>query len=109
MGIEPGVEALAGDFANEHHGVGDGAVGAVGVGHAVQRDGYLVDIAFPVDSGGVDELLVFGHAVGRLQVLVKKGADGLEVDVDNTVGFGQKACGLGRRFGAQKDGHAQQN
>ena len=108
MGVEPGVEALAGDLAHEHHRICDGAVGAIGVRHAVQGDGHLIQVALPVDSGGVDELLVLGHALGRLQVLMKEGADGLEIDVDDAVGLGQQARGLGRRFGAQKDGQGQQ-
>ena len=49
------------------------------------------------------------NALGRLQALMKKGADGLEIDVDNAVGLGRQARGLGRRFGARKDGHGQQN
>ncbi len=75
----------------------------------MQGDGHLIQVALPVDAGGVDELLVLGHALGRLQVLVEEGADGLEIDVDDAVGLGQQARGLGRRLGAQKDGHGQQN
>ena len=109
MRIEPGVEALAGDFALEHHRVGDGAVGAVGIGHAVQRDGHLVEVALGIDADGFNELLVLRHTLGRLQVPMEKGADGLKVDVEDAVGLGQQARGLGRRFGAQKNGHGQQN
>ena len=68
---------LPGDLADEDHGVGDGAVGAVGVGHAMQGDGHLVDIALGVDADGVNELLVLRNAVGRPEVLVGEGADGL--------------------------------
>ena len=105
--LKPGVEPLAGELAHQHHGVGDQAVGAVGVGHAVQRDGRLVQVALPVDAGGVDELLVIGDALGRLQILVEEGADGPEVDVNDAVGLGQQPRGFRRGFGAQEDGHGQ--
>ena len=65
-----------GDFADEDHGVGDGAVGAVGIGHAMESDGHLVEVALGVDADGVNELLVLGDAVGRLEVIVSEGADG---------------------------------
>ena len=109
VGVEPGVEPLAGNLAHQHHRVGHRPVGAVGVAHAVQRDGRLVQVALPVDAGGVDELLVLGLMLGRLHVLVEEDAEGLEVDVDNAVGLGQEARGLGRGLGAQEDGHGQQN
>ncbi len=75
MGFEPVVEALAGELADQHHGISDRPVGSVGVGHAVQSDGDLVEVALPVNAGGVDKLLVFGRALRRLQVLVQEGAN----------------------------------
>jgi hypothetical protein len=39
---------------------------------------------------------------------VQEGANGLEVDVDDAVGFGQQACGFRRGLGAQEDSHGQQ-
>ena len=107
MGLEPGVEALAGEVADQDHGVGDRTVGAVGVGHAMEGDGHLVQVALPVDARGVNELLVLGDAAGGLDVLVEEGADGLEIDVKDAVGLRQQARGLGRGLGAQEDGHGQ--
>ena len=106
---KPIVKAPAGDPADQDHGVGDGAVGAVGVGHAMDGDGDLVDVAFPVDAGGVNELLVIGGAIERLEVVVEDGVDGAQIDVNDAVGLGQKASGLGRGLGAQEDGHGQQS
>ena len=68
----------------------------------MQGDGDLVEIALPIDAGGVDELLVLGHALGRLELFVEEGAEGGEIDVEDAVGFGKQARGLGRRLGAQK-------
>ena len=39
---------------------------------------------------------------------MEEGPDGTEIDVDDAVGLGQQARSLGRGFGAQEDGHAQQ-
>ena len=50
-----------------------------------------------------------GTRWGGLSVLGNEGADGLEIDVDDAVGLGQQARGLGRGLGAQKDGHGQQS
>ena len=108
VGVEPRVEARAGDSADEDHGVGDRAVGPVGIGHAVQSDGYLVEVALGVDADVVNELLVFRDAVGRLEVIVSEGADGLEVDVNDAVRLGKQARGLGRGLGAQENGEGQQ-
>src|SRR5208337_2177504 len=74
---------------------------------AMQGDGDLVQVALPVDAGGVDELLVLGDALGRLELLVEEDAERLEVDVDDAVGFRQQAGGLGRSLGAQEDGDGQ--
>ena len=108
VGLEPGVEALAGQLAGQHHGIGHRTVGTVGIGHAVQGNGGRVEVAFPVDAGGVDKLLVFGDALRRLQILAEEGADRLEVDVEDAVRLGQQAGGLGRSLGAQKDRNSQQ-
>ncbi len=109
VGLEPGVEPLACELADEDQGIGDRAIGSVGIGHAMQGDGHLVEVALPVDAGGVDELLILGHALGRLQVLVEEGAEGAEVDVNDAVGLGQQARGFGGSLGAQKDGDGQQD
>ena len=55
--------------------------GAAGVRHAVQRDGRFVQVVLRVDPNRVDELLVLGNVLGRLQILVKEGAHRPEVDV----------------------------
>ena len=73
----------------------------------MQGDGRLVQIPLPVDAGRIDELLVLGDALGRLQILVQEVAEGLEVDVDDAVGLGKQPRGLGRGLGAQEDGHGQ--
>ncbi len=108
MGVEPVVEPLAGKLAHQDHGISNWPVGAVGVRHSVQGDGDLVEVALPVDAGGVDELLVFGDAAGRLEVFVQEGANGLEVDIENAVGFREQAGSLRRGLGAQEDGEGQQ-
>ena len=107
--LQPAIQLDAGELADQHHGVGDGAIGAVGVLHAVEGDGGLVEVALPVDAGGLDELRVFGHALGRLQVGLEEGAHRAEVDVDDAVGLGQQARGLGRGLGAEKNGQRQQD
>ena len=56
-------EARAIEAALEHLGVANGAVGAVGVVHAVQREGNGVEVALRIDAGGIDELLVVGATV----------------------------------------------
>jgi len=108
MGVKPIVEAGAGDLADQDHGVGDGAVGTVGVRHAVQGDGDLVEVALPIDAGGVDELLVIGDAARGLEVFVEEDADGLEVDEEDAVGLGEETGGFRRSFGAEEDGRGQQ-
>ncbi len=109
MRVEPRVQALAGDFADEDHGIGNLPIWPAGVGHAVQGDGHLVEVALGVDADGVNEFLVLGGVLGRLQLFVEEGADGPEIDVDDAVGFGQQARGLGRSFGAQEDCEGHQN
>ncbi len=69
MRVEPRVQALAGDFADEDHGIGNRPIGPAGVGHAVQGDGHLVEVALGVDADGVNELLVLGGVLGRLRAL----------------------------------------
>ena len=108
MGAEPVVELLAGELAHQHHGVSNRPIGAVRVGHAVQGNGNLVQVLLPVNAGGIHKLLVLGHALRRLQVLVHEGADGPDVDVQDTVGLGKQACGLGRSLGAQEDSAREQ-
>jgi hypothetical protein len=74
----------------------------------VHGDGDFVEVALPIDAGGVDELLVVGDALGRLEVLVEDGADGLEIEVDDAVGLGEQTGGFRRGLGAQKDGDGEQ-
>jgi hypothetical protein len=105
--LKPCVERLAGDLAHQHHRIGNRAVGPVGVRHAVQSDRSLIQVALPVDARGVDELLVIGRILGRLQIFVEEGARRLEVDVDNAVRLWQQARGLGRGYVSQEDGHGQ--
>jgi hypothetical protein len=89
VGVEPGVELLAGDLPHQHHRIRHRPVRPAWVCHAVQRDGRLVHVALRVDSNRVNELLVLRHALRRLQVFVKKGPYRIEVDVENAVGLGQ--------------------
>ena len=67
--VKPSVEARAGDSADQDHGVGDGAVGAVGIGHAMDGDGHLVEVALGVDADGVNKLLISGTRSGGLKLL----------------------------------------
>ncbi len=94
-------EAHAVEAADEDLGVGDGAVGAVGVGHAVEGEGDGVEVALGDDAGGVDEVLEVGAALDGGLVEVGDGADGLEVDVDDGVGLGEQARGFRRSVGAE--------
>ena len=107
VGVEPRVEALASELAHQDQRIGDGAIWAFRVVYAMDSDGGLVEIAFPVDARSVDKLLVFGHALGRLQVLVKEGANRLEIDVEDAFGLGEQAGGFRRSLGAEEDGHGQ--
>lgn len=109
MGFKPGVEALAGELADENEGIGDGAVGAVGAGHAMQGYGDLIEIALPIDACGVDELLVLGNARGGLDLLVKEDAERREIEVEDAVGLGQQASGFRRGLGAEEDGYGKQS
>jgi hypothetical protein len=109
VGVEPGAKALALHFANQHHGVRHRAIGAVGIVHAVHCDGRLLQVALPVDAGGIDERLVVGIVVRRRQVLAKEGADRPEIDVDDAVGLRQQPCGFRGSLGAKKDGHGQEH
>ena len=107
MGLKPGIEPLAGKIAYQHHGIADRAVGAVGVLHAMQGDGNLVQVAFPINPGGVDKLLIFRHALRRLHVFVQKGSHRLEVDVENAVRLRQQPRRLWRSLGAEINGRGQ--
>ena len=75
----------------------------------MQGDGCLVEVALPVEAGGIHKLLELRDAPGRLEVLVEEGAKGLEVEINDAVGLGQQARRLGRGFGAQEDGHGQKD
>ena len=79
VGVKPGFQALAGQLAGEHHGIGDRTVGTVRIGHAMQGNGDRVEIAFPVDAGRVDKLLVFGDALGGFRSLRKNTLTGLRL------------------------------
>ncbi len=81
-------EANAVEAADEDFGKGDGAVGAVGVGHAVEGEGDGVEVALGDDAGDVDEVLEVGAALEGSFVEVGGGADGLEVEEDDGVGLG---------------------
>ncbi len=50
-----------------------------------------------------------GTRFGGLNLVAGEGADGLEVEVDDAVGLGEQARGLGRGLGAQEDGQSQQD
>jgi len=106
--VEPGVQALTSQLASEDHGVGDRAVGSSGVGHAVERDGRRIEVAFPVDAGGIYEFLVLRYAARGLEVFAEESANGLQVEVDDAVGFRQEAGGLGWGLRAKEDGEGQQ-
>ena len=108
MGLKPGVQALSGELARQHHGVGYGAIGTIGVRHAMQGNGGGVEVPFPVDSRSVDKLLVFRDTLRRFQVLAQKDADRLEIEVEDAVRLGQQTGRLGRRLGAQEDRNCQQ-
>ena len=75
----------------------------------MESDSGGIEVAFPVHAGRIDEFLVFGDTPGRLQVFAKETADGLEIEVNDAVGFGKQAGGFGRGLGTEKDGDRQQD
>ena len=105
--VEPCVQPFAGNLADQHHRIRHRAVGSVGVRHAMQGDGRLVQIAFRIDADGVNELLVLLHALWRLGISGQKGPHRLEVEVKNAVGLRKQARGLWLSLGAKEDGHGQ--
>ena len=103
-GGEVGGEALGVEAPEEDLGEGDAAVGAGGVGDAVEGEGDLVEIALEEDSRGVDEVLVVGRVGDGFAVEVGGEADGLQVGVDDSVGLGQETGGAGGGFLVQDCG-----
>ena len=69
----------------------------------MEREGGGVEVAFGHDAGGIDEVLVVRAAGDLGAVEVGDGAEGPEVGVDDGVGFGEQARGLGRSGFAQDD------
>ena len=65
----------------------------------------VVKIALEVEAGLADKVFVFRLAIRR-RILAEIGeqADGLEIDVENRVGIGKKADGIGSSALAEKDG-----
>ncbi len=104
-GVEILREADAVEAADEDFGVGDRAIGAVGVGHAVEGEGDGVEVALGDDAGGVDEVLEVGAALDGGLVEVGDGTDGLEIEEDDGVGFGEKARGFRGSVGAEIERH----
>ena len=94
-------EAHAVEAADEDLRVGDGAVGAVGVGHAMEGEGNGVEVTLGDDAGGVDEVLEVGAALDGGLVEVGEGADGLDVDEDDGVGLGEEPRGFRGSVGAE--------
>jgi hypothetical protein len=74
----------------------------------MESDGYLIEVALPINSGGVNELLVLGDAARRFEVLVQERTDGLEVEVEDSVGLRKQTGSLWRSLGAEEDGHGQE-
>ncbi len=85
MRLEPAIQLCPGELPDQNHGISHRAVRTIGIGHAVQAHGHLVQVALPVDARGLDEFLVFGYALGRFEMGLEKGADGLQVQVDDAV------------------------
>ena len=102
-------QALAVEAALEDLGVGDWAVGACGVVHAVQGEGRGVQVALGVDSGGVDEVLVVRAACNRRALEVGRCAQRPQVEVDDGVGLRQQAGDLRRGMLAQPHGGNQRH
>ena len=64
-----------------------------------------LEIALEVESGLVNELLVFGIAVGgRLFPHVRQQSDRFQIDVQDGVGVRKKSDRIGRGVSAQEDG-----
>ena len=96
-------EALAVEAAFEDLGVADGTVGAVGIVHAMEREGGVVEVALGHNAGGIDEALVVRAARDLGAVEMSDGAQRPEVGVDDGVGFREQARGLRRCGFAQED------
>ncbi len=95
-------EACAVEAALEDLGVGDGAVGAGGVVHAMEGEGGCVEVALEDDAGGVDEALVVGASHDRGLLEVGRQAQRFQVEVDDCVGLREQPGDLGRRLLAQE-------
>jgi hypothetical protein len=78
------------EVADENFGEGDGAIGAVWIGHLVEAEGDGVEVALEEDAGGVDELLVLGGVGDGFGVEVRGEADGAKICVDDAVGLRQE-------------------
>ena len=108
MRVEPVVQLLARQLAHQHHRVSHRPVRSVRVRHPVQGNRYFIQVLLPVNPGCVHEILVLGHPLRRLQVLAKKGMNGLEIDVENPIGLRQQPCCLRRSLRAQEHRNRQQ-
>ena len=106
--VQVAAEAGGVEAAGEDLGVGDGTVGAGGVGHAVEGEGGGVEVALGHDAGGVDELLEVGGAGDGGAVEVGGGAERLEVGVDDGVALGEEPGGQGWGGDAEVEGRAQE-
>jgi hypothetical protein len=62
----------------------------------VQGDGYAVEIAIPAEAGIRNEFCVVGRGVDRCLVKVTGGACGLQVEVEDGVGFRKEPSDLRR-------------
>ena len=68
-------------------------------------EGGLVEIALELKAGLADEVLVLRIAIlGRMLAEVGEQANGLEIDVEDGVGVGQQADGIGGSAFSQQNG-----
>ncbi len=105
---EIGAQALTLNLAHEHFRK-TGLVGLTGNDGGdrfgiVDRDGRLIQIAFELKTGGIDETLVIRIVRHGRQLTGDIGAPHpLQIDVGKSIGGRKKAGGLGRGMFAEHD------
>ena len=101
--------AVAVDVAEKDLGKGDRPIRSERIRHAMQAEGYLVQVPFEFKTGGVNERLIL--RVVRQLVPVKMGsrAQRAEIEIENAVRFGQQSGHFGWRLAVQVRSQAEQH
>ena len=99
---EIAVETLAVDMADENFREGQRSVGAQGVGHAMDGEGRLVQVALELKTGGVDESLIRGIVRDGVLIEMRMRAQRPQIEIDDAIGLGKQAGRFGRSLFSQK-------